>query len=445
MLKFAFRNLMSRPVRSTLSLLGLTVAIAGMVGLFAVKGGLEKTVNDTFRLIPGLTVMQPGSPVPLFSKLPADWGDELRGIEGVAAVNPQIITRANLIEGRSTFSPPRLLVGFEIASRLQLRRDVYREKVVAGRFLRESDAGTFNTVVSEQIARAFNKSVGDELVCDGRTLHIVGIYNTGLPLLDVAIILDLDSLRQMTRFDPRSVCVFYLETSDPSVDDEVVKRRIERHFANRTIEANVRSDRLQPVKGPAEAGHYEPGGTGNPAVDFSLWILGQLAANGRQETKAGNGSGPPPPTGVEVRTGDDWTAKLDEFSADLDIFLAIMTGIGVTIAVLSIINTMLMSVTERIIEFGILKANGWSRRDVLKLITLESGLIGIGGGIGGAVAGWLAVQGLNAYWPDKLHLFAGPGLLGFSVAFATAVGMLGGLYPAIWAMRMMPMDAIRRG
>jgi len=432
MLKFAFRNLMSRPVRSTLSLLGLTVAIAGMVGLFAVKGGLEKTVNDTFRLIPGLTVMQPGSPVPLFSKLPADWGDELRGIEGVAAVNPQIITRANLIEGRSTFSPPRLLVGFEIASRLQLRRDVYREKVVAGRFLRESDAGTFNTVVSEQIARAFNKSVGDELVCDGRTLHIVGIYNTGLPLLDVAIILDLDSLRQMTRFDPRSVCVFYLETSDPSVDDEVVKRRIERHFANRTIE---KSDAT--AKPPAA-------GTGNPAVDFSLWILGQLAANGRQETKTGNGSGPSP-TGVEVRTGDDWTAKLDEFSADLDIFLAIMTGIGVTIAVLSIINTMLMSVTERIIEFGILKANGWSRRDVLKLITLESGLIGIGGGIGGAVAGWLAVQGLNAYWPDKLHLFAGPGLLGFSVAFATAVGMLGGLYPAIWAMRMMPMDAIRRG
>jgi putative ABC transport system permease protein len=439
MLKFAFRNLMSRPVRSALSLLGLTVAIAGMVGLFAVKGGLEKTVNDTFRFIPGLTVMQPGSPVPLFSKLPADWADELRGIDGVGAVNPQIVTRANLIEGRTTLSPPRLLVGLEISSRLKLRRDVYREKVVAGRFLRESDAGTFNTVVSEQIARGFNKTVGDDLLCDGRRLHIVGIYNTGLPLLDVAIILDLDSLRQMTRFDPRSVGVFYLETSDPELDDEAVKRRIEAHFAKRSIEQIGSFEKIDPEAMPPAVR------TGNPAVDLSLWILGQVAAGRRQETKAGNGSGPPPPTGVEVRTGDDWTAKLDEFSADLDIFLVIMTGIGVTVAVLSIINTMLMSVTERIIEFGILKANGWSRRDVLKLITLESGLIGIGGGIFGAIAGWLATLGLNAYWPDKLHLFAGPGLLSFSVAFATLVGTLGGLYPAVWAMRMMPMDAIRRG
>jgi putative ABC transport system permease protein len=438
MLKFAFRNLMSRPVRSVLSLMGLTVAIAGMVGLFAVKGGLEKTVSDTFRLIPGLTVMQPGSPVPLFSKLPADWADELRRIEGVGAVNPQIITRANLIEGRTTISPPRLLVGLEVSSRLQLRRDVYREKVVAGRFLRESDAGTFNTVVSEQIARGFNKTVGDELLCDGRKLTIVGLYNTGLPLLDVAIILDLNSLRQMTRFDPASVNVFYLETSDPELDEEVVKRRIERHFANRSIEEIRLTEKTNAAAKPQATG------TGNPAVDFSLWIVAQAAAAHQQETRGGNGSGPPP-TGVEVRTGDDWTAKLDEFSADLDIFLMIMTGIGVTIAVLSIVNTMLMSVTERIIEFGILKANGWSRRDVMKLITLESGLIGIGGGVFGAAAGWLAVQGLNAYWPDKLHLFAGPGLLGFSVAFATAVGMLGGLYPAVWAMRMMPMDAIRRG
>ena len=43
-------------------------------------------------------------------------------------------------------------------------------------------------------------------------------------------------------------------------------------------------------------------------------------------------------------------------------------------------------------------------------------------------------------WPK-----ATPGLLLFGLAFSTALGILGGLYPAIWAMRMMPMDAIRRG
>jgi putative ABC transport system permease protein len=122
-----------------------------------------------------------------------------------------------------------------------------------------------------------------------------------------------------------------------------------------------------------------------------------------------------------------------------------MTAVGVVIAVISIINTMLMSVSERTIEFGILRANGWSRRDLLKLITAESSLIGIAGGILGAFFGWVATLVLNQIWPDRLHLYATPGLLAFSVAFATVLGLIGGLYPAWLAGRMVPMDAIRRG
>lgn len=122
-----------------------------------------------------------------------------------------------------------------------------------------------------------------------------------------------------------------------------------------------------------------------------------------------------------------------------------MTGIGITIAVLSIVNTMLMSVTERIIEFGILKANGWTRGDVLRLIGIESALLGFGGGVCGAIAGWIGTLVVNQVWPDRIQLYASPVLLLFSLAFATGLGIAGGLYPALWAMRMMPMDAIRRG
>ena len=149
--------------------------------------------------------------------------------------------------------------------------------------------------------------------------------------------------------------------------------------------------------------------------------------------------------GIEIRTALDWAERFDEFSADLNLFLMIMTGIGVTIAVLSIVNTMLMSVTERIIEFGILKANGWSRYDVLRLVTFESAILGLGGGLCGSFLGWCATQFGNWYWHDRVNLFASPELLLFAVLFSTALGILGGLYPALWAMRMMPMEAIRRG
>jgi putative ABC transport system permease protein len=148
---------------------------------------------------------------------------------------------------------------------------------------------------------------------------------------------------------------------------------------------------------------------------------------------------------IEVRSSDDWAVEFKRFSADLDIFLIVLTSIGVTIAVLSIVNTMLMSVTERFIEFGILKANGWTNRNVLLLITFESALLGILGGLFGSGIGWIATLIVNANWHDRIHLYASPQLLIFGVVFSTVLGILGGLYPAIWASRMMPMDAIRRG
>src|SRR5580704_10006052 len=111
MLLFAFRNLVSRPVRSLLALLGLTVAIAGMVGLFSIATGIDDTVGKTFSRIPGLVVMQPGAPIPLFSKLPLDWVAEMAQVPGVRTARREIWARAQLVEGRPTFSPPRFLFG----------------------------------------------------------------------------------------------------------------------------------------------------------------------------------------------------------------------------------------------------------------------------------------------------------------------------------------------
>ena len=76
---------------------------------------------------------------------------------------------------------------------------------------------------------------------------------------------------------------------------------------------------------------------------------------------------------------------------------------------------------------------------------LIAAIIGIGGGFSGAAIGWLAAQMINARFPDRLNLYASPSLLTFSIGFSIVVGVLGGLYPAIWASRLSPMEAIRRG
>lgn len=420
-------------MRSLLSLLGLTVAIVGMVGLFSVAEGLDQMVNSTFSRVNGLVALQPGAPIPLFSRMPAAWKQEVEQVDGVKIVSPEIWQRANVINGKLIISPPRLLFGTDIPSRVQIGHGVYTDDMVDGRFLTAEDEGTLNAVISQQISDEFGIAVGETLKVNSVDMTVVGIYETGSMILDVAIILDIDQVRKMTRFEADSVCGLYIELNEGDDPDEVAIR-IRQHFRGRGL------DEWSPM---------DVGGIAGSVLKSATAANKDSTTKTNPKGKAGNEdvglfeideSLP-----IEVRSVSEWASRFDRLSEDLDMMLTILTAIGVTIAVLSIVNTMLMSVSERIIEFGILKANGWSRKDVLKLVTFESAVIGVLGGVLGAVLGWIATLVVNATWPMKAHLYASPGLLMFAIVFASLLGVLGGLYPAVWAMRMMPMDAIRRG
>ena len=442
MLRFAFRNLVSRPVRSVLALLGLTVAIAGMVGLFSIATGIDDTVGKTFSRIPGLAAMQPGAPIPLFSRLPVGWSQEIAAIPGVRTARLEVWARAQLVEGKPTFSPPRFLFGTDIEATLKLKLAVYRDDITSGRFLTRDDVGTMNCVISRTIAEAFHKKVGDNLRVDGFDLSIVGIYHCGSLLLDVAIVLDSESVRKIGHVDEALISSVYIEP-DGTVSKSQLTEDVCKHFRGRRAD-DWRANAMVafPEAGAinmlnAAAKLLQGKGNGTPANDAPSESI--------KTSQKAEPEKPPLEEAIEVRSAQDWGDKIAEFSSDLDIFLYLMTGIGVLIALLSILNTMLMSVAERLIEFGVLKANGWSAWDVMKLITWESALLGLSGGVLGCLAGWVAVQVVNAIFPTKLHLYASPGLLLFSLIFSTVLGMIGGLYPAIWALKMSPMEAIRRG
>ena len=429
MFRFAAQNLLSRPVRSLLALLGLTVAIMGMVGLFSIAVGIDDTLNKSFGRIPGLAAMQPGAPIPLFSRIPSTWADEIATVKGVRVVRPEVWARAQLVEGKPTFSPPRLLFGVDIENTLALKKAVYRDDLVAGRFLSLDDRGTFNCIISQPIAKAFHKGVGDRLRVDSFDLTIVGIYHCDSLLLDVAIVLDVAAVRKISKIEERFITSIYFEPDGTVANAELIE----------TIQALFRGRNAGP------ANRLDALASGGP-VDLLNVAATLLQSNPSPEADSANGdSAAAKEEALEIRSASDWGAKVKELTNDLDIFLWMMTGIGVVIALLSILNTMLMSVAERMIEFGVLKANGWSAWDILRLITWESALLGVVGGASGCLLGWGVVQLTNWLMPTKVHMYASPALLLFSLGFSTVHGVVGGLYPAWWAVRMSPMEAIRRG
>jgi len=452
MLRLAIRNLISRPARSTLSLLGLTVAIAGMVGLYSVAVGIDATIQDTFGQVPGIVVMQRGAPIPLFSRVPLAWARETSELPGVNVTCPEIWIRANIINGKALVTPPRVILGSDLESQSRVRKHLYREAIYEGRYLQPSDAGTHNAVISRQIGQEFEVGPGDEFVVNGLRLKIVGLYLTGSLLLDSTIIADAGVVRQMSLFDQNTISSFYVEPTGDLSNDELIER-LKDHFRGRNLNswtaAMIPGIGLTSSSRPdRDRGPFMP--SGNPVIDFfrktdRLIKRSDEAAPAESRAAADPRAGLSQEVPLDIKSADDLAEKFGNFSADLDIFLTIMTSIGLTIAVLSILNTMLMSVSERIIEFGILKANGWSQYEIMQLITTESALLGFCGGICGCLIGWVLTLFVNWKWGDHIQLLASSGLLLFSLAFATAMGIGGGLYPAVWATRMMPMDAIRRG
>ena len=448
MFRFAWRNLINRPVRTVLSVLGLSVAIAGMVGLFAISGGIQHLVSRTFEKIPGLLIQQQGAPIPIFSSLPTAWKDEIAVIPGVAVVSGEVMIRVNLIEEKRILSPPRFLLGVDLPSRLQLKHGIYDESLVAGRYLTIEDQGTLHCVLSRKIADAHQRTVGSTLRVNGTQLQIVGIYDCQSQLLDVNILIDIDVLRRMGRVSADTVSCFYIE-QEPGVNSKELKARIEKTFVGRSWKPSTAMDTLNLLTGEGP----------NPAQwmanALDQWAKGadstQAPAKSRtSDSPVVDTTSPKPietlsvPSSVEVRTPEDWAEQFNEFSGDLKLFLTMISAVGFLIAVLSILNTMLMSVMERIGEFGILRANGWTRGEVMRLVMSESAVIGLSGGAVGVILGTVAASIANQVWPDKLHLHVSLGLAVFGFLMSTLLGILGGVYPAWKAARLSPMDAIRR-
>lgn len=136
----------------------------------------------------------------------------------------------------------------------------------------------------------------------------------------------------------------------------------------------------------------------------------------------------------------------------MDMFLLAVGMIGITVASLGIVNTMVMSILERYREIGIMKAVGATDGDVQRIFLFESGAIGLLGGMFGlALAGSVAFvinEVINAIMvrqhAPRMAYFSFPWWLCLgAILFSVLVSLLAGLYPTGRAARVDPVVALR--
>jgi putative ABC transport system permease protein len=130
----------------------------------------------------------------------------------------------------------------------------------------------------------------------------------------------------------------------------------------------------------------------------------------------------------------------------IDGFVAAVSVIALLLSGILILNTLLMAISERTREIGVLMAVGWSRWMIIRLIVSEAVLLGIIGGVLGFGAAFPAlqlVQFLPATGPGWIVSVPSPVHFITAVVLSSAVAGISALYPAMFATRLVPAEALR--
>lgn len=142
-------------------------------------------------------------------------------------------------------------------------------------------------------------------------------------------------------------------------------------------------------------------------------------------------------------TREDWFERMETSLRSTQLSGGLIAGISLLVGGIGIANIMLASIAQRVRELGVRLAVGARRRDVFLQILAESTVIGIIGGLLGLGAGVLLLELLGRLAPLESPPVIEPSAILISVGFASAVGVLSGLYPAWRASRLDPIAALR--
>ncbi len=144
---------------------------------------------------------------------------------------------------------------------------------------------------------------------------------------------------------------------------------------------------------------------------------------------------------VTVLTQDAILASFDKILRSLTMGVAGIAAISLVVAGILIMNVMLIAVTQRQPEIGLLKALGASTTEVLKIFLTEALLLSLLGSVIGIVLAMLTLTGLDRLWP-QISLQIVPWSLPAAVAISMGTGLLFGLLPARRAARLDPVDIL---
>jgi len=392
LLGFAARALRGHRLRTGMSLLGVAIGVAAVVTLTALGEGARRYVVGQFAAIgTNLVIVVPGKTettggMPGMGGVPNDL--TLEDARAVLRGVPEVDKAAPIVMGTETVAFGERRRQVALAGGTYEMLEVRRLGIVSGRFLPplEWDRSAPVTVLGETTARELfpgRDPVGQVVRIGDWRMRVVGVLaprgqQLGVDMNDVAVVPVATAMKMLDR---RSLFRLLLQVRSHA-DLDRAKERVVRLIKERHGEEDVTAITQDAVLGAFTS------------------ILGALT-----------------------------------------LALAGIASVSLAVAGVGIMNVMLVSVSERTREIGLLKALGAERRQILLAFLAEAVLISSAGGLLGLAAGWLAVRGLVFLYP-ALPASPPPWAVLAAFSLSVAVGAVFGVLPARRATRLDPVAAL---
>ena len=143
------------------------------------------------------------------------------------------------------------------------------------------------------------------------------------------------------------------------------------------------------------------------------------------------------------RTSEETIDRINTFIRNARVSRGVIAGISLLVGGIGIMNIMLASISGRIREIGIRKAVGASTGAIFTQIIIESVVIAMLGGVLGLVSSYGLVHLLTSFSPtDNIPIITVPAML-FAFGASVAIGIVAGLFPALKAAKLNPIQALR--
>ncbi len=378
MLQIAARNLWRRKSRSLLAILALVIGVLAIVLLISLTGGLKASYNDLLSGVNGLWVMQKGVQDQTLSKIDASYGDKIDKLPGVRVAIPEVWAIITNIDGERARGSG---LTFGMVTGLGLDPDKERMRI-GNPYGVDLLRGRMIQPGDSEIA-IIGEGISDE-------------YNK-----PVGSKIDVDGKK--------------LKVIGIFAKDDLTDSVIAMHIDDARDLADIDKDTVQ---------------------DFIVQLTDPEKEDQVAQTIRFKW-----PDEFDVWTTAETSEMLDEILGTIDQFLWIISFIALAIAGVGIVNTMLIAVKERMKEFGVLRAMGWTQDDVLQLVVMESIMLGLAGGIIGVALGYALTAVISTALP--FQLVVSPELALSAFLFSGTAGLVGGVYPAWKASKMDPIKAIR--